>query len=435
MDDIVCFVLVALEGLLLYSTNGLIRNYLPSQIVTSLFLAQYLPLKYYRIFLYRQYFSPFRDPPRQRLRKHAPAKLVLLSPQGNAGTTDRKVTGRINLSYFSTSSVTNAFSFGENVKRDISTAWAKLEAVYPHATKGMLARDDIDIKTLLDDDGVRNLLGTKTTICRSTAALIYQDMQSFVGPREKPEVAAGKGEIRRPGHSSKLGFLPKQMSRRRGPFLVDLTGITGACPTGRTCVVRWVVVILAYNVRFVVICPSITRSLDVARQFCICVKIERASDDKSVKQYTTKSFKTQLNLDGKLGDVTGVYNDTRTGTQRNFSEALLTKTTNTYNHIKNLPSHSKRAWQVGRHIPSQNSHAISSYEEVAGNSFEPLYAQVKQTIQRRAIAKTLQTSRAGRVSRTPYWTSKNKHRAKPQNTTNGSAPAAQAAQNEIRAII
>lgn len=59
MDVVACAGLAALESFTL-STLGHIVG---AQIVVALFLFQYVPLKYYRIFLYHKYFSPYRHLP------------------------------------------------------------------------------------------------------------------------------------------------------------------------------------------------------------------------------------------------------------------------------------------------------------------------------------------------------------------------------------
>lgn len=59
MDVVVCAGLAALESFAL-STLGQVVE---ANIIVALFLFQYVLLKYYRIFLYHSYFSPYRHLP------------------------------------------------------------------------------------------------------------------------------------------------------------------------------------------------------------------------------------------------------------------------------------------------------------------------------------------------------------------------------------
>lgn len=63
MDVIVCAGLAALEFMLGFTLNRPIETRDRTTVLLCLFLAQYLAVKYYRIFLYHRYFSPFRDIP------------------------------------------------------------------------------------------------------------------------------------------------------------------------------------------------------------------------------------------------------------------------------------------------------------------------------------------------------------------------------------
>ncbi|KAI1084355.1 cytochrome P450 [Whalleya microplaca] len=64
MDASICAGLAIAEWLTVSSLRGSIQpSYSPIKTVLILFVAQYLAIKYYRIFLYHRYFSPFRHLP------------------------------------------------------------------------------------------------------------------------------------------------------------------------------------------------------------------------------------------------------------------------------------------------------------------------------------------------------------------------------------
>lgn len=60
MDILKCFSLAAVETFAVARYLGWLIN---TQVGCILFFAQYLALKYYRIFLYHKYFSPLRHLP------------------------------------------------------------------------------------------------------------------------------------------------------------------------------------------------------------------------------------------------------------------------------------------------------------------------------------------------------------------------------------
>lgn len=59
MDLIACAGLAALDSYILSVCDYLVAT----KIVVALFVLHYVPLKYYRIFLYHKYFSPYRHLP------------------------------------------------------------------------------------------------------------------------------------------------------------------------------------------------------------------------------------------------------------------------------------------------------------------------------------------------------------------------------------
>ncbi|KAI0112811.1 cytochrome P450 [Hypoxylon sp. NC0597] len=63
MDLILCAGLTAVESLVANNLPGRETGPVTKQIALALFLAQYLAVKYYRIFLYHKYFSPLRHVP------------------------------------------------------------------------------------------------------------------------------------------------------------------------------------------------------------------------------------------------------------------------------------------------------------------------------------------------------------------------------------
>ncbi|KAI1404488.1 cytochrome P450 [Hypoxylon fuscum] len=64
MDVFTCASLSAVEWLVILLVQGPIRpSYGPSKTIITLFLLQYVLIKFYRIFLYHRYFSPFRHLP------------------------------------------------------------------------------------------------------------------------------------------------------------------------------------------------------------------------------------------------------------------------------------------------------------------------------------------------------------------------------------
>ena len=64
MDVAICAGISLLETVILGSLRGLVTPQSSTiWILTSLFLVQYIAVKFYRVFLYHRYFSPFRHLP------------------------------------------------------------------------------------------------------------------------------------------------------------------------------------------------------------------------------------------------------------------------------------------------------------------------------------------------------------------------------------
>lgn len=176
---------------------------------------------------------------------------------------------------------------------DAGIAWAKFHAVYPKKTKETLAKSEI--ADLLNDNSVRNILGTTKKINESTCPPFYRKLQQYVDSKEK---ATGKKSKKDNTGGAEMEYWPlikvvkiytKSPALSTGAVIVDLPGVhdsnaaRAAVAQGymKQCTGLWIV-----------------------------APITRAVDDKAAKTLLGDSFKRQLKYDGGFSNVTFICSKT-----------------------------------------------------------------------------------------------------------------------------
>ncbi|OCK74971.1 hypothetical protein K432DRAFT_409418 [Lepidopterella palustris CBS 459.81] len=172
-------------------------------------------------------------------------------------------------------------------------AWAKFKAVYPQKTKEMLA--NTNVKSLMKDLTVLNVLGTTKKIFESQPGLFYKRLQRYVDSKEKNT----RNEKKRDKKDKKqMEYWPlikvvkiytKSAALSTGAVIVDLPGVhdsnaaRAAVAQGymKQCTGLWIV-----------------------------APINRAVDDKAAKSLLGESFKRQLKYDGTYSNVTFICSKT-----------------------------------------------------------------------------------------------------------------------------
>ncbi|OCL10223.1 hypothetical protein AOQ84DRAFT_387654 [Glonium stellatum] len=173
-------------------------------------------------------------------------------------------------------------------------AWAKFKAVYPQKTKEMLAKSDV--KSLMQDKSLLNILGTTKKISEADPEPFYRRLQTYVDSKEK--VTGKEPKEKKKKEKRKMEFWPlikvvkiyaKSPALSTGAVIVDLPGVhdsnaaRAAVAQGymKQCTGLWIV-----------------------------APINRAVDDKAAKSLLGESFKRQLKYDGTYSNVTFICSKT-----------------------------------------------------------------------------------------------------------------------------
>ncbi|OIW33908.1 hypothetical protein CONLIGDRAFT_640982 [Coniochaeta ligniaria NRRL 30616] len=167
-------------------------------------------------------------------------------------------------------------------------AYAKIKAVYPKLSNERLAKSNV--KDLMDDPAVKDVLGTIKLHQRAKAADLKADLQIYVDSAEKygADNQAGTTMAYWPLIKVVRIYL-KAKVLSTGTVLVDLPGVQDS-NAARSAVAD----------RFREECSSIW----------IVSPINRAVDDKAAKHLLGTSFKLQLTMDGSYSNVTFVCSKT-----------------------------------------------------------------------------------------------------------------------------
>ncbi|KAK4204426.1 hypothetical protein QBC40DRAFT_332466 [Triangularia verruculosa] len=167
---------------------------------------------------------------------------------------------------------------------EAAVAYQKIRAVYPHLKADDIRKGKFLVQNLVDDDSVKDLLGSVTTIADPSSTDFVNRLRGFVDSKEKT-----RGKKR---ESEKIEYWPLiKVVRiyvaaeilRSGLVLVDLPGVQDS-NAARSAVAS----------KYVEQCTGLW----------VVAPITRAVDDKTAKNLLGNAFKRQLQFDGTYSAVT-----------------------------------------------------------------------------------------------------------------------------------
>lgn len=179
-------------------------------------------------------------------------------------------------------------------------AYAKIKSVYPHLSNDKLAKSNV--KDLMDDPAVKDVLGTVKSHKRGKAGDLKSDLQIYVDSAEKYGQDAKA--------DTTMAYWPlikvvriylKSKVLSTGTVLVDLPGVQDS-NAARSAVAE----------SFRAECSSVW----------IVSPINRAVDDKAAKHLLGTSFKLQLTMDGNYSNVTFICSKTDEISVREVTDKL-----------------------------------------------------------------------------------------------------------------
>ncbi|PVH88572.1 hypothetical protein DL98DRAFT_580964 [Cadophora sp. DSE1049] len=184
-----------------------------------------------------------------------------------------------------------------NPESEAGVAYAKIKAVYPSWTKEELARSSV--ADLMQEECVKNVLGTIKKIEKSQPDYFYRALQSYVDSKEKStEDKSKKKDKKEKGEKKQMEFWPlikvvriftKAEALSTGAVIVDLPGVHDS-NAARAAVAQ------GY--------------LKQCTGLFIVAPINRAVDDKAAKSLLGESFKRQLKFDGTYSRITFICSKT-----------------------------------------------------------------------------------------------------------------------------
>ncbi|KAF8866379.1 hypothetical protein BDZ45DRAFT_639507 [Acephala macrosclerotiorum] len=182
-----------------------------------------------------------------------------------------------------------------NPETEAGVAYAKIKSVYPNKTKDDLA--NCTVERLMQEPGVKNVLGTTRKITRGHSDLFYKALQRYVDSKEKAENKKKKDKGDRPEPKT-MEFWPlikvvriytKADCLSTGAVIVDLPGVHDS-NAARAAVAQG----------YMKQCTGLF----------IVAPINRAVDDKAAKSLLGESFKRQLKFDGTYSRITFICSKT-----------------------------------------------------------------------------------------------------------------------------
>ncbi|KAH7416967.1 Dynamin family-domain-containing protein [Cadophora sp. MPI-SDFR-AT-0126] len=181
-----------------------------------------------------------------------------------------------------------------NPESEAGVAYAKIRAVYPSWTKEEIARSST--ADLMQEECVKNVLGTIKKIEKSQPEYFYRALQSYVDSKEKS--TEDKSKKKDKGEKRQMEFWPlikvvriytKAEALSTGAVIVDLPGVHDS-NAARAAVAQ------GY--------------LKQCTGLFIVAPINRAVDDKAAKSLLGESFKRQLKFDGTYSRITFICSKT-----------------------------------------------------------------------------------------------------------------------------
>ncbi|KAI9789949.1 MAG: hypothetical protein M1835_001330 [Candelina submexicana] len=181
-----------------------------------------------------------------------------------------------------------------NQDSEAGIAYAKIRAVYPGKTQDELANSSV--QRLMQENAVRNLLGTSKEFEMGDAMMFYKRLQYFVDSKEK--TTGDKEKNKKNKEKREMEYWPlirvvklyiKAPALSTGAVIVDLPGVHDS------------------NAARAAVAESYMKQ---CTGLWIVAPINRAVDDKAAKSLLGESFKRQLKMDGGYSSVTFICSKT-----------------------------------------------------------------------------------------------------------------------------